>query len=168
MPQTASMRADLSAFASGPLLQFPVGSVIGSVIGDSELVLVPGIGFQSLCAEHLLPYDGVAHIGYLHGENHLGPAEFARIVAACSGGIQDQQRFTTRMGLWLHHQLAARGVGVLVEGGYTCATDRGGAPFGGPKTTLAFYGSLRQSADEQREFLALTRQELGRGKFGHE
>ncbi|ORW88093.1 hypothetical protein AWC27_14620 [Mycobacterium szulgai] len=106
------------------------------------------------------------HIGYLHGENLLGPTELARIVEACSGGIQDQQRMTTRIGLWLHHQLRARGLGVLVEGDYTCAAGRGG--FAGPKTTLAFHGSLRHSATEQREFLTLARKELGKGKFGND
>lgn len=155
---------DGSALAGGSLLQFP----IGSARGDSELVLVHAIAFQSLCERHLLPYDGVVHIGYWHGENCLGSAEFARIVEACSGGIQDQQRLTTRIGLWLQHQLAPRGVGVLVEGEYTCEADRGGAPFGGPKTTLAFYGSLRHSAAEQREFLTLARKELGKGKFGND
>lgn len=167
MPQTASTmlrHGKESAPVGGSLPQFP----IGSIAADSELVLEPAISFQSLCERHLLPYDGVVHIGYWHGENRLSPAEFARIVEACSGGIQDQQRLTTRIGLWLQHQLAPRGVGVLVEGEYACEADRGGAPFGGPKTTFAFYGSLRHSAAEQREFLTLARKELGKGKFGND
>jgi len=165
VPQTASIRADLSAFAGGSLLQFPLKA---PAVADSELVLVPEIAFQSLCEHHLLPYNGVVHIGYLHSENLLGPTELTRIVEACSGGIQDQQRMTTRIGLWLHHQLRARELGVLVEGDYTCAAGRGGAPFAGPKTTLAFYGSLRHSATRKREFLTLARKELGKGKFGND
>ncbi|GAB7143519.1 GTP cyclohydrolase I [Mycobacterium riyadhense] len=156
-----------SALDSGSLLQVSVGRT-GAPVPPPELVLVPAIAFHSLCAHHLLPFYGVVHIGYVHGENQLRQAEFTRVVEACSRGIQVQQRMTIRMGLWLHHQLAPRGLGVLVEGGYTCETDRGGAPFGGPKTTLSFYGSLRHSAHEQREFLTATRRELGKGKFGHE
>jgi GTP cyclohydrolase I len=159
-----------SALAGGSLLQFPIGRAGAAVpvVGEPELVLVRAIQFQSLCESHLLPYYGAVHIGYVHGENQLSTAEFTRIIEACSGGLQDQQRMTTRMGLWLQHQLAPRGVGVLVEGGYTCATAHGGTPFGGPSTTLAFYGSMRHSADEQREFLALARQELRKGHSGDE
>ncbi|OSC41442.1 GTP cyclohydrolase I [Mycobacterium decipiens] len=145
------------ALAGGSLLQFPIGRTrtAESGSGGSELVLVRPIPFHSLCERHLLSFHGVVHVGYLHGENQLDPAEFARIVQACSRGIQAQQRMTARIGLWLHHQLAPRGVGVLIEGEYACAT----AGRGAPTTTLAFYGSLRHSADGQREFVSLTRQE---------
>lgn len=170
-----------SVHTGGTLLQFPIGRSVGGSIGragggapaavadaDAELVLVRGIRFSSLCEQHLLPYYGAVHIGYVHGENELSSIEFLRIVEACSRGIQDQQRMTTRMGLWLHHQLAPRGVGVLVEGGYTCVTDHGCAPIAGPTTTLAFYGSFRHSASEQREFLTLARQEMRKGRAGNE
>ncbi len=159
-----------SALAGGSLLQFPIGRTGDAVPGirDSELVLVRAIPFNSLCEHRLLPFYGVVHVGHIHSENRLSPAEFMRIVEACSRGIQIQQRMTTRIGLWLHHQLAPRGVGVLVEGGCTCAAACCGAPFGGPSTTLAFYGSMRHRADEQREFLTLARQELRRRQFGNE
>ncbi|ORA20224.1 hypothetical protein BST12_15775 [Mycobacterium angelicum] len=153
MPQTASI----------PLLQFPLNR---PAVADTELVLAPEVAFQSLCEHHLLPYNGVVHIGYLHGENLLGTTDLTRLVEACSGGIQDQQRMTTRIGLWLHHQLRSRGLGVLVEGDYTCAAGRG--RFAGPKTTLACYGSLRHSATGQREFLTLARRELRKGRFGND
>ena len=139
------------------LLQFPIGLSNALAAREAELVLAPAIPFHALCEDHLLPYDGTVHIGYIPGEKQLSQAEFARIVEACSGGIQVQQQMTTRIGLWLHHQLAPRGVGVLVEGARACVTARGGIPIAGPPTTLAFYGSLHDSADGQREFLALAR-----------
>lgn len=139
------------------LLQFPIGLSNALAGREAELVLAPAIPFHALCEDHLLPYDGTVHIGYIPGENQLSQAELTRIVEACSGGIQVQQQMTTRIGLWLHHQLAPRGVGVLVEGARACVTARGGIPIAGPPTTLAFYGSLRDSADGQREFLALAR-----------
>ncbi|CAM3236955.1 hypothetical protein BST27_27770 [Mycobacterium intermedium] len=160
-----------SVHTGGTLLQFPIGrdaGVASPAVADEELVLVRGIRFSSLCEQHLLPYYGAVHVGYIHGENDLSSTEFLRIVEACSRGIQEQQRMTTRMGLWLHHQLAPRGVGVLVEGGYSCATEHGCAPLAGPTTTLAFYGSFRHSADQQREFLTLARQEMRKGQAGNE
>ncbi len=127
--------------------------------GNAKLVLARSIPFHSLCERHLLPFHGVAHVGYVPGENLFGLSEFTRTVEACSRGIQVQQRMTTRIGLWLHHQFAPRGVGVLVEGVHTCMAARGFPPVGAATSTTAFYGSLRESADDQSEFLALARQQ---------
>ena len=133
----------------------------GSLItrrGTSKLVAARSIPFHSLCQHHLVPFDGVVHVGYLPDENQVGLTEFARIVEACSRGIQVQQRMTSRIGLWLQHQLAPRGVGVLVQAVHSCKTARGDSSTVA-KTTTAFFGTLRLSADERREFLALARQE---------
>ena len=73
----------------------------------------------------------------------------------CAIGVQLQDKMTTRIGLWLHHQFAPRGLGVLVEGGYACTPVREGAALAGPTTTMAFYGSMRDNADQQREFITL-------------
>jgi GTP cyclohydrolase IA len=132
------------------------GSLIAAR-GTSELVVARSIPFHSLCQHHLLPFHGVANVGYVPGENQVGLAEFTRIVEACSRGIQVQQRMTSRIGLWLQHRLAPRGVGVLVQAVHCCKT-ASGAPSSVEKTTTAFFGSLRLSADERREFLALARQ----------
>ncbi|OBJ47932.1 GTP cyclohydrolase I [Mycobacterium sp. 1423905.2] len=146
-----------SAHTGGTLLQFPIGriAVAPPVAPKSEFEMVAAIPFKALCADHLLPFDGVVHVGYVRGRNQLHPGEFHRVVDACSGGIQNQQWMTTRIALWLHHEIAPRGLGVLVEGDYACATAFGGAAVSGVTTTMAFYGSLRRSAAEQREFLAL-------------
>ncbi len=103
----------------------------------------------------MLPFYGVVRIGYLRGEHRLSQAELTRIVEACSGGVQVQDKMTTRIGLWLDHQLRADGLGVLVEGGYACTPVREGAALAGPTTTMAFYGSMRDNAEEQRDFLTL-------------
>jgi GTP cyclohydrolase IA len=129
--------------------------------GDSELVLARSIPFHSLCAHHLRPFYGVAHIGYVPSEKRLRGPEFARIVRACTRGIQVQAEMTTRIGLWLHHQVAPRGAGVLVEGVHTCTTACGISSdvVAGTttKTTTAFYGSLRGNTGDRREFLMLAR-----------
>lgn len=126
---------------------------------DSELVLARPVPFHSLCEQHLLPFYGVVHAGYVPGETQLGPSEFARIVEACARGIQIQQRMTTRIGLWLHHQLAPRGVGVLVEAVHICTPPSRVSSVGTQTITTAYYGSFFESADARREFLTLATQE---------
>jgi GTP cyclohydrolase I len=121
----------------------------------SELVLARDIPFRSLCEHHLLPFYGVAHVGYVPGEYLLGLSKLARVVEACSRGFQIQERMTTQIGSWLHEHLAPRGVGVLVEGIHTCMTARGIRSVGVSTTTMAFYGSLREHAEDRREFLTL-------------
>ena len=139
-----------TALAVDSLLQYP----IGGGAAPAEFELVQPIPFQALCEEHLLPFHGAVHIGYLRNGKPLKQAEFTRIVEACSSGIQVQQRMATRIGLWVHHELAPYGVGVLVEGAYACAAAHTDT------TTLAFYGAPRHSAEQQRDFVARTSREL--------
>ncbi|HTQ19252.1 GTP cyclohydrolase I [Mycobacterium sp.] len=154
--------ADLPLLAGGPA---PASD------HDSELVLAGSIPFQSLCEQHLLPFYGVAHVGYIPNETRLGTPELRRIVEACSRGIQVQHQMTNRIGLWLHHQLAARGVGVLVQAVHICMPPTVVSANGAQTMTTSFYGSLRDNADAQVEFLTLASQEhtsTQEGSYAHE
>ncbi|MHA7649916.1 GTP cyclohydrolase I [Mycobacterium sp. ML4] len=131
--------------ADNATLQFPF----------DRAVSLHAVAFQAICEEHLLPFYGVVHVGYRRSANRLTQPELTRILDACSVGIQVQDKMTTRIGLWLDHQLGADGLGVLVEGGYACTPVREGAALAGPTTTMAFYGSMRDNTQEQREFLTL-------------
>src|SRR4029079_8914945 len=62
-----------------------------------ELVLVQDLPLQSLCEHHILPFVGVAHIGYLPGERILGLSKFARLVALHARRPQTQERLTKRI-----------------------------------------------------------------------
>jgi GTP cyclohydrolase I len=121
----------------------------------SELVLARSIPFRSLCEHHLLPFYGVAHVGYVPGERILGLSKLARVVEACSRGFQIQERMTSQVGFWLLKHLDPRAVGVVVEGMHTCMTTRGVRAVGASTTTMAFHGTLRDSLEERRQFLAL-------------
>ncbi|WP_082930120.1 GTP cyclohydrolase I [Mycobacterium sp. 1164966.3] len=142
--------ADLSMLAGGSL---PAADT------DSEIVLTRPIPFHSLCEQHLLPFYGVVHVGYVPDETQLGTSELARIVEACARGIQIQQRMTSRIGLWLHHQLAPRGVGVLVEAVHICMPPSRVSAVGTQTLTTAYYGSFFENARARREFLTLTSRE---------
>ena len=72
--------------------------------GYDELVLVRAIPFHSLCMHHLLPFHGVAHIGYLPGERIVGLSKLARVVELFARDLQVQERLTTQIADWIHRQ----------------------------------------------------------------
>ncbi|HEX6337725.1 MAG TPA: GTP cyclohydrolase I, partial [Jiangellaceae bacterium] len=80
-----------------------------------ELVLVEDIPVRSVCEHHMLPFVGVAHIGYLPDEWILGLSKFARVVDFFSRRAQTQERMTKQIAEYLRDQLAPRGVGVVIE-----------------------------------------------------
>ena len=69
--------------------------------GYDELIVVRAIPFHSLCMHHLLPFHGVAHIGYLPGERLIGLSKLGRVVEHFSRDLQLQERLTTQVADWL-------------------------------------------------------------------
>jgi GTP cyclohydrolase IA len=124
--------------------------------GYDELVLVRSIPFHSLCMHHLLPFHGVAHIGYLPGERILGLSKFARVVELFARDLQVQERLTKQIADWLQEQLAPKGVGVLLEAEHLCMSLRGVQKFGAKTVTSALHGTVRDDPRTRQEFLALT------------
>jgi GTP cyclohydrolase I len=125
--------------------------------GYDELVLVQDIPVRSLCEHHVLPFVGVAHVGYLPGERILGLSKLARTVDYHSRGAQTQERLTQRIAEHLRTALGAKGVGVVIEAEHTCMSLRGARVPGSRTVTSALFGRLRDDAASRAEFLALTR-----------
>lgn len=123
--------------------------------GYDELVLVRDIPFQSLCEHHLLPFSGVAHIGYLPGNRILGLSKFARVLELFSRDLQVQERLTKQVADWLQDRLAPRGVGVVIEAEHQCMSMRGVRVAGSRTVTSALHGAMRDDARTRDEFLAL-------------
>jgi GTP cyclohydrolase I len=148
------MARALIELTSGPdfeLTTFP------NEAGYDELVLVRDISLQSVCEHHMLPFVGVAHIGYLPGERILGLSKFARMVELHARRPQTQERLTQRIADHLQDQLAPRGVGVVIEAEHTCMSLRGARSPGARTTTSALFGRLRDDPSSRAEFLSLTR-----------
>jgi GTP cyclohydrolase I len=124
--------------------------------GYNELVLASGIPVQSLCEHHLLPFSGVAHIGYLPGERILGLSKLARVLDLFSRDLQVQERLTQQVADWLQENLAPRGVGVVIEAEHLCMSLRGVRTRGARTTTSALHGVLREDARSRQEFFALS------------
>lgn len=125
--------------------------------GYDELVLARDIPFTSLCQHHLLPFTGVAHVGYLPGDRIVGLSKLARTVQTFARRLQVQERLTQQVAGWLDTQLQPRGVGVVLEAEHQCMTLRGARAAGSRTVTSALHGRLRDDARTRAEFLALTR-----------
>ena len=88
-------------------------------------MLARDIPFHSLCQHHLLPFRGVAHVGYLPGERILGLSKLARVVELFSRRLQVQERLTKQVADWLQDHLDPSGVGVVIEAEHLCMSLRG-------------------------------------------
>lgn len=122
-----------------------------------ELVLVRDIRFSSLCEHHLLPFHGVAHVGYLPGDRILGLSKLARLVEFHARRLQVQERMTSQIADALREALDPRGVGVVMEAEHLCMSIRGVRAPGTRTVTSALYGLLRDDPSTRQEFLELTR-----------
>ena len=125
--------------------------------GYDELVVARSIPFHSLCMHHLLPFHGVAHIGYLPDERILGLSKFARVVELFARDLQVQERLTVQIADWLQEHLAPKGVGVVLEAEHLCMSLRGVQKFGARTITSALHGLVRDDPRTRQEFLALTK-----------
>lgn len=125
--------------------------------GYDELVLVEDIPIHSLCEHHMLPFVGVAHVGYLPGERIFGLSKFARLVEFHARRPQSQERLTKQIADHLQRHLSPRGVGVVVEAEHTCMSLRGARVAGMRTVTSALFGQLRDDPASRAEFLSLAR-----------
>jgi GTP cyclohydrolase I len=123
--------------------------------GYDELVLARDIPFRTVCAHHLLPFSGVAHVGYLPGDRILGLSKLARLVDYCAARPQTQERLTKQVADLLVGRLQPRGAGVVLEAEHSCMTLRGVRAIGSTTITSALSGTLRSDARSRAEFLAL-------------
>jgi GTP cyclohydrolase I len=121
-----------------------------------ELVLVRDIPFRSLCEHHLLPFHGVAHVGYLPSERILGLSKLARVVDHFAADLQTQERLTMQVAGWLEEHLRPKGVGVVMEADHMCMSLRGVRASGAHTLTSSVNGVLRDDARSRLEFFALT------------
>jgi GTP cyclohydrolase I len=117
-------------------------------IGHDEMVLVTGIELYSTCEHHLVPFHGVAHIGYIPNENGriTGLSKLARLVDVFAKRPQVQERLTTQIADSLVRILQPRGAIVVLEAEHLCMSMRGVRKPGAKTVTSAVRGSLRDSA----------------------
>jgi GTP cyclohydrolase IA len=126
-----------------------------------EMVLVKDIPMYSTCEHHLVPFHGVAHIGYIPGEDGrvTGLSKLARLVEVYARRPQVQERMTSQIADALAHVLQPRGVLVIIEAEHLCMAMRGIRKPGSSTVTSAVRGIFRDNPATRSEAMSLV---LGR------
>lgn len=120
-----------------------------------EVVLVRDISFNSMCEHHMLPFMGVAHIGYVPHGRVVGLSKLARVVEGVARRPQVQERMTETIADLLLHELQAKGVAVVIEATHTCMTIRGIRKPGSLCVTSAMKGLFRANLSSRSEVMNL-------------
>ena len=117
-------------------------------IDHSELVIVRDIPMYSTCEHHLLPFHGVAHIGYIPAEDGrvTGLSKLGRLVEVFARRPQVQEQITTQIADALVANLGVQGVIVVIEAEHLCMSMRGVQKPGSRTITSAVRGQLRDAA----------------------
>jgi len=122
-----------------------------------EMVVVRDINLASTCEHHLVPWIGVAHIGYIPNDSGqiTGLSKLARLVDLYAKRPQVQERLTSQVADALEDNLKPRGVIVVVEAEHLCMTIRGVKKPGARTVTSAVRGQFRDSASTRSEAMSL-------------
>lgn len=122
------------------------------------MVIVKDVPLVSTCEHHLVPFTGVAHVGYFPGEQVVGLSKIKRLVDVYGRRLQIQERLTTQIADALDEHLSPRGVMVVLEAEHLCMTIRGVQAPGTMTITSAVRGMFKTNTDgEKEEFLRLVR-----------
>lgn len=147
--RAAATYAELFSRQSFNLSTFP------NIHQYDELVMVRSIRFHSVCAHHLLPFFGVAHIGYLPQDRIVGLSTLARLIEYFARRPQMQENLTAEIADWLHEHLKPKGVGVILEAEHLCMSIRGVKAAGAKIVTSVLKGCVRENPRTRQEFLSL-------------
>lgn len=142
-----------------------VGVDPASVLGDGsdmevdagergDLVLLRGVEFRSMCEHHLVPFHGIAHVGYAPDERLIGVGRLAAVVEVAAARPQLQERLTEQIADALEAGLAPRGVIVVIEAEHECVAARGPRQKHSTMVTVSARGELADPA-RRAETLAL-------------
>ncbi len=120
-----------------------------------EMVLVRDISFNSMCEHHLMPFTGVAHVGYIPNGKVVGLSKLARVVESVSRRPQVQERMTEDIANLLIDELDVKGVAVVLEATHSCMTIRGVRKPGSLCVTSAMKGIFRSNLSSRSEVMQL-------------
>ncbi len=128
---------------------------VGFEEGHDEMVILRDVPFFSTCEHHLMPFHGIAHIGYVPNGRVVGLSKLARLVDAVARRPQLQERLTAQVADMLMATLQPQGAGVAVEAEHLCMQMRGIKKPGSRMLTSAMRGSFRDQEETRAEFLSL-------------
>jgi GTP cyclohydrolase I len=130
---------------------------VGFEEGHREMVVIKNIPFYSMCEHHLLPFYGVAHIGYIPNADGrvVGVSKLARVVEILAKRLQLQERMTTQIADAIVDGLKPEGVAVVIQAEHLCMVMRGIEKPGSNVITSAIRGLFRRKAASRAEFFSL-------------
>ncbi len=128
---------------------------VGFEEGHEEMVVVRDIPFFSMCEHHLLPFHGVAHVGYIPKGRVVGISKLARAVELYARRPQVQERLTSQIADAIMEVIRPHGVGVVMEAEHLCMTMRGIKKPGSKVVTSANRGIFRTRPATRSEFMAI-------------
>lgn len=125
--------------------------------GYREMVILRDIPFYSMCEHHLLPFYGMAHIGYIPNQSGkvVGASKLARVVEILARRPQIQERMTTQIADAINEAMKPDGVGVVIQAEHLCMIMRGIKKPGSAIGTSALRGTFRSKAKTRAEFFAM-------------
>jgi GTP cyclohydrolase IA len=135
--------------------------VFEEVEGYGDIVLVRDIPFHSHCEHHMVPFYGMAHVGYFPSNGVVGLSKLARLVDVFARRLQTQESMTVQIADALDEALHPRGVAVMIEATHMCMSMRGVRKEGASTLTTQFTGVFRDDPAEQVRFLTLVRHGKG-------
>ena len=129
----------------------------GFELGHREMVVLKDIPFYSMCEHHLLPFYGVAHVGYIpNAEGRIvGISKLARVVETIARRPQVQERMTTEIADAIDEGLKPAGVAVVIQAEHLCMVMRGIKKPGSNVITSAIRGAFRRRPASRAEFFSL-------------
>lgn len=120
---------------------------------NSELVMIQNIEFYSLCEHHLLPFYGVAHVGYLPDGQVLGLSKVARIIDMYARRLQIQENLTMQVAQAIEEVTGCRGVAVVMDAAHMCMMMRGVGKQQSTTRSTAMIGEFKTNSQARQEFL---------------
>ncbi len=121
---------------------------------NRELVLVQNIEFYSLCEHHMLPFHGIAHVGYLPNGQVLGLSKFARIVDMFARRLQVQENLSEQVAQTIMDVTGCRGVAVVMDAAHMCMMMRGVNKQHSTTRTTSMLGDFVHDNQARMEFLS--------------
>lgn len=123
--------------------------------GSDEMVVLNGIRFHSMCEHHMLPFAGVAHVGYIPRSRVVGLSKMARLVQAYAQRLQVQERMTRQIATAMMEHLGALGAACVVRSSHLCMGSRGVQKPDAEMVTSCMLGTFREDQKARAEFFQL-------------
>jgi GTP cyclohydrolase I len=133
----------------------PLARTFSEVEGYDELVLLSNIQVHSHCEHHMVPFVGVAHVGYIPNGRVVGLSKLARVVDIYSKRLQVQEKLTAQIAGAIHETLKPTAVGVVIQARHFCMCYRGVQQPNAITTTSKLYGAFLSNAAARAEFFQL-------------